>query len=64
MTRLLGKILPKWKRTLIMCERGATAVEYGLILVLITLAVIGSMTQVADKTINMWGNVSNEVSKH
>lgn len=56
--------LPTGKCRIARCERGATAVEYGLILVLITLAVVGSMTQVADKTINMWGNVSNEVAKH
>ena len=42
-------------------ERGATAVEYGLILALITLAVIGAVTVLADTTITMWNNVSNEV---
>jgi len=57
-------LLPRWKSRLARCERGATAIEYGLILVLITLAVVGSMTLVADKTINMWGNVSDEVAKH
>jgi pilus assembly protein Flp/PilA len=46
------------------CQRGATAIEYGLILVLITVAVIGSISGVANKTINMWGNVSNEVKAH
>lgn len=46
------------------CQRGATAIEYGLILALIALAVVGSMTNVATKTINMWGNVSNEVNAH
>lgn len=46
------------------CQRGATAIEYGLILALVALAVVGSMTNVATKTINMWGNVSNEVNAH
>ena len=46
------------------CQRGATAIEYGLILALIALAVVGSMTNVATKTMNMWGNVSNEVNAH
>lgn len=46
---------------LVACDRGATAVEYGLILVLITLAVIGSITSVANKTSNMWNNVANAV---
>jgi len=36
-------------------ERGATAVEYGLILAMIFLALV------ADITISMWGNVSAAV---
>jgi len=36
-------------------ESGATAVEYGLICSLIFLAVVPVMSQVADKTINMYG---------
>jgi len=51
-------------RKLFACNRGATAVEYALILVGVTLAVVGSMSMVADKTINMWNNVSSEISKH
>jgi pilus assembly protein Flp/PilA len=42
--------------------RGATAVEYGLILALIFLAVAGAVKGVATVTIGMWDNVSNEVS--
>ena len=42
-------------------ERGATAVEYGLILALIFLAVVGAIKGVATVTIGMWENVSNEV---
>ena len=42
-------------------ERGATAVEYGLILALIFLAVVGAVAGVADVTIEMWGNVSEAV---
>ena len=40
-------------------ERGATAVEYGLILALIFLAVVGAVSTVASTTIEMWNNVSN-----
>jgi len=43
-------------------ERGATAIEYGLILALIFLAIAGAVRGVASVTINMWGNVSNEVA--
>jgi pilus assembly protein Flp/PilA len=43
-------------------QRGATAVEYGLILALIFLAVAGAIKGVATVTIGMWSNVSNDVS--
>lgn len=42
-------------------ERGATAIEYGLIISLIFLAMAGALGGVADVTINMWTNVSSEV---
>ena len=42
-------------------NRGATAVEYGLILALIFLAIVGAISGVANVTIGMWGNVSSEV---
>jgi pilus assembly protein Flp/PilA len=43
-------------------ERGATAVEYGLIISMIVLAMIGALGGVASTTINMWNYVSNQVS--
>jgi pilus assembly protein Flp/PilA len=43
-------------------QRGATAVEYGLILALIFLAVVGAISLLATKTIDMWNHVSDEVS--
>lgn len=49
---------------LLRCERGATAVEYGLILALICLAIIAAMSNVANKTIGMWNNVATEVLAH
>ena len=42
-------------------QRGATAVEYGLILALIFLAMIAGVSNFADATINMWDHVSNKV---
>jgi pilus assembly protein Flp/PilA len=42
-------------------QKGATAVEYGLILALIFLAVAGAIKGVATVTIGMWDNVSNDV---
>jgi pilus assembly protein Flp/PilA len=43
-------------------EQGATAVEYGLILAMIFLAMIAGVSSFADTTINMWSFVANEVS--
>jgi pilus assembly protein Flp/PilA len=43
-------------------SRGATAIEYGLIVSLIVIAIIGAMSGVAGKTISMWGNVTNAVN--
>lgn len=42
-------------------ERGATAVEYGLICALIVLAAMGAITSFGANAIAMWNNVSNEV---
>mgnify|MGYP006173984727 CR=1 FL=1 len=42
--------------------RGATAVEYGLILALIFLAVVGAIGTFSATTINMWDDVSEKVS--
>jgi pilus assembly protein Flp/PilA len=44
-------------------ERGATAVEYGLILGLIFLAMVGAVSQFASTTINMWTMIEEKVSE-
>ncbi len=46
------------------CERGATAVEYGLIIAMVVLAMIAALNNVATKTTGMWNNVATEVTKH
>jgi pilus assembly protein Flp/PilA len=48
LTRLLGD------------ERGATAVEYGLILSMVVLAMLAALTGVANETKKMWGDVSTK----
>lgn len=45
-------------------EKGATAIEYGLILAMVVLAMMAALTNVARKTNNMWSNVSNEVNNN
>jgi pilus assembly protein Flp/PilA len=41
---------------------GATAIEYGLILALIAIAIIAAVQNVAGTTITMWNNVSTRSS--
>ena len=43
-------------------QRGATAVEYGLILALIFLAMVGAVGQFSNSVINTWDTVT-ETSK-
>ena len=38
-------------------EHGATAVEYGLILAMIVLAMFAALDGVANETIRLWGTV-------
>jgi len=45
-------------------ERGATAIEYGLIIAMIVLAMFASLSQVARVTTGMWNNVSSAVQNH
>jgi pilus assembly protein Flp/PilA len=42
-------------------ERGATAVEYGLILALIFIGLMGAVEAFGQETIEMWNNISSEV---
>jgi pilus assembly protein Flp/PilA len=44
-------------------ERGATAVEYGLILALIFLAMVGAVTAFGQQTILMWTNIAETVEE-
>jgi pilus assembly protein Flp/PilA len=43
-------------------ERGGTAIEYGLILAMIFLAMIGALTLVTNRTIEMWNFVTESVA--
>ncbi len=55
----MGKIL----RALVRDCKGASAVEYGIIVSLIVIAMFASLQGVATKTILMWNNVADTVSK-
>ena len=62
MTNFFRGIRPPKRTGLLKCDRGATAIEYGLILAMVTLAILGSLTLTADKTVNKWSNISNAVN--
>lgn len=47
---------------LIRCRRGATAVEYGLVVALIVIAMIASFVALANTTTGMWNSVSEKVT--
>ena len=49
-------------KKLFLSDKGATAVEYGLILALIALTAIVAISGVADQTVGMWNNVANQVT--
>jgi len=49
------------KKNLLQDDRGASAIEYGLIAALIVLAMISALTQLASSTTDMWNDVSNKI---
>jgi pilus assembly protein Flp/PilA len=50
-------MLPTFMKNIVDDTSGATAIEYGLIVSLIVLVIVGSMNGVADATIGMWSEV-------
>jgi pilus assembly protein Flp/PilA len=56
----MGRLL----RTLGEDDRGATAVEYGLICSLIVIAMIAALNNFAGTTVNMWNHVANNVMEN
>lgn len=53
----------KLLRALKIDRKGATAVEYGLIVSLIVIAIIASLNGVANVTDRMWDHVRDESTK-
>ena len=45
---------------LIKDQRGATAIEYGLILAMVFLAVIGAVKALGDEDTSLWASVSSK----
>ena len=42
--------------------RGATAIEYGLIVALVVIAILASMSSVADENTGLWAIVTSNVT--
>ncbi|WP_373473694.1 Flp family type IVb pilin [Sphingorhabdus lacus] len=48
-------------RRITRCEQGATAVEYGLIVSLIVIAIVASLGEFGEGSQSMWNSVSNKI---
>ncbi|MBK6708035.1 MAG: Flp family type IVb pilin [Sphingomonadales bacterium] len=53
----------KFIRGIASCQMGATAVEYGLILSLLVVAIMAALSNVAGSTTDMWNDVSNDITE-
>ena len=51
----------RWIARLARDRRGGTAIEYGLILALVTLVMMGALIETAAVTKDIWTNVSTKV---
>ena len=51
-------------RMLLACRRGATAVEYGLIVSLIVIAMSAALEQLGGGATGMWGKIASNVLAH
>ena len=49
-------------RKLRACEGGATAIEYGLIVALIAIALITGLQSLSDQNTGLWGSTSTKVN--
>lgn len=45
-------------------RRGATAIEYGLIMTLVVVAIIASITALGSTTSDLWNGISANVIQH
>ena len=50
--------------TLFVSQRGATAIEYGLIAALIALAMVGALSTLGGGAGGMWTNIGTAVAAH
>jgi pilus assembly protein Flp/PilA len=53
----MPKLLKLWSNT-----RGATAIEYGLLVAIVSVGIIGATTFMSNEIVAMWGRVSGKVT--
>jgi pilus assembly protein Flp/PilA len=53
----------RFMRNIVRNTKGATAIEYGLILALVCLAMMGALVALAEGTSSMWGGVSTSITE-
>ncbi len=56
------RVIPRIIRKLARDERGATAIEYGLIAALIVIGMMTGLSKLGGGANGMWGKVGNSVS--
>lgn len=54
--------IPKFFRRLFADRSGATAVEYGLIVALIVVAMLSALSSLGGGANGMWGKIANDVT--
>jgi pilus assembly protein Flp/PilA len=56
-----GNTMLKKMKALLRDQRGGTAIEYGLIISLVVITMVGAFVQLANTTTSMWGNVNSKM---
>ena len=54
--------LTNFLKRIVLCDRGGTAIEYGLIASLVVIACIGALQGVAGETTGMWADIQTKVA--
>ena len=54
----------QFTKKLLSDQSGATAIEYGLIVSLVVIAMIGALKGVANENDGLWAKVSQNITKH
>ena len=56
--------IPRQRRSLRADQRGATAIEYGLICALIIIAMVAGLSSLGGGTLGMWTMINSELQAH